>query len=384
MKKTTHKTTSKTTKKASKKASKKLPPVDYDALWKDLLTEFLEEAVQFMIPTLWAAVDWSITPVFLQQEFINALKGKRKIKGKRKNADILARLQLKTGEDQVLLLHTEVQKALENDFPQRMYLYQTLTLLRYDMSQFTALAIFIGDAPPESQTKFEREHFGTKLGYYFNNFIVIEQDDEKLMASDNPIAIAILAAKYTHLTGENDINRFKYKRKVFELATNKKIPREKILNLLIFVHECMGLSPDLEHEFKQEFQHFAEEKNNGMYITQRSISLLDALYANYMGKSFSETLAQKDAEKEAEKAAILAQKEAEKAAILAQKEAEKATILAQKDAEKATILAQKDAEKINSILQLHKELGLSAEKISSVLNYGLAFVQNTIAEHFKK
>ncbi len=77
-----------------------------------------------------------------------------------------------------------------------------------------------------------------------------------------------------------------------------------------------------------------------MYITQRSISLLEALYANYTGKSFSETLAGIDAEIE--------------------------------------------AEKVNSILQLHKELGLSAEKISSLLSYDLAFVQNTIAENFKK
>ena len=73
--------------------------IDFDALWKDFITYFLEETIRATMPDLWAAVDWRILPVFLEQEFINALRGKFKIKDKRKNCDKLAKLRLLTGED---------------------------------------------------------------------------------------------------------------------------------------------------------------------------------------------------------------------------------------------------------------------------------------------
>ena len=81
--------------------------IDLDEFFKSLLTEFFEEAVELMHPKLHAAVDWTVPAVFLEQELINALKGRFKIKDKRKFTDKLARLRLKTGKDYYIITHVE-------------------------------------------------------------------------------------------------------------------------------------------------------------------------------------------------------------------------------------------------------------------------------------
>jgi hypothetical protein len=218
-------------------------------------------------------------------------------------------------------------------------------MLRYDdMEAFTALAIFIGDTPKEAHRKFERNDFGTCLSYMFNVFAVAEQDEATLIASDNIIALAVLAAKYTFMTTSNDINRFAYKRKVFELAVEKKIPRDKILNLLIFVHEIMDLSADLEFDFNERFPIFNEKNADNMNYHPIKTDLAEAWYAQVHGKTFKQEIEELIAEKEAEKE------------------------------------AEKKAEQRNIILKLHNELSFSAEKIADLMEYDLAFVSQIIAD----
>jgi hypothetical protein len=263
---------------------------------------------------------------------------------------------------QFLYCHAEVQKDLRANFGLRMFIYQSLLMLKYDEVAFTALAIFIGEAPKAEHKKFERQHFGTTLSYLFNVYVVIEQDEAVLMASDNPIAIAILAAKYTAETEKDEVRRFAYKRKVFELAFAKNIPRDKIMRLLIFVHDCMSLSPAMETRFNDEFPIFKEEKIEAMQITERHWDLFDAFYKKASGgKSFRATLAQQQAEL-AEQQVELAKKEAERQAALAEKE------------------AIKEAENAKIVRKLYSELNFSAEKIADLMEYDLAFVQKVISE----
>jgi hypothetical protein len=149
---------------------------------------------------------------------------------------------------------------------------------------------------------------------------------------------------------------------VFELAFAKNIPRDKIMRLLIFVHDCMSLSPAMETRFNDEFPIFKEEKIEAMQITERHWDLFDAFYKKASGgKSFRATLAQQQAEL-AEQQVELAKKEAERQAALAEKE------------------AIKEAENAKIVRKLYSELNFSAEKIADLMEYDLAFVQKVIAE----
>ena len=154
---------------------KRIPPVeiiDFDALWKDFITEFLAETTQATLPDLWELVDWSVNPEFLEQEFINTLRGKFKIKDKRKHTDKLVKLRLLTGEDHYILFHIEVQGALELLFGKRMFMYKALSFLRYNTEEFTALTIFIAKPPDAVHLKYEHKKFGTTTTYEFNAYAI--------------------------------------------------------------------------------------------------------------------------------------------------------------------------------------------------------------------
>jgi hypothetical protein len=176
---------------------------DQDALWKEFITQFFEQCILLLHPELWAAVDWSVPPEFLEQELINSLRGKFRIRGKKKLTDKFVKLRLKTGQDCFVFVHLEVQGELDDDFPKRLFIYRSLIFLRYDIEDITTIAIFTGDKPSEKHKQYFTECFGSNVTFNFNFCVVVEQDEAALMASNNPFAIAMLAGKYTTETKTN-------------------------------------------------------------------------------------------------------------------------------------------------------------------------------------
>ena len=53
--------------------------LDYDALLKDFVTDFFQDFVAFVSPELYEAIDWTKGYTFLEQELINAFRGKWKM-----------------------------------------------------------------------------------------------------------------------------------------------------------------------------------------------------------------------------------------------------------------------------------------------------------------
>ena len=344
-------------KKATTPPKQGKPPkevIDFDALWKDFISYFLEETIRATMPDLWAAVDWRVLPVFLEQEFINALRGKFKIKDKRKNCDKLAKLRLLTGEDHYIFFHGEVQHQLEAIFSRRMFTYKSLAFLRYNTEEFTALAIFIAQPPDAEHKVYQHEKFGTKTTYKFNTYTIANQDEATLAASDNLFDLAVLAAKYTLDTEGDELKRLQFKRRLFELTNLKtNIPIEKIQKLLTFVDEYMHLKPEMENEFRASTPYFESFKSDTkMYTTWRSRQMANDWAKHATGKTFDELEAELAKSKEAE---------AQKEEALAEKEAEK------------------EAEKVKTVLSISDKTDFSAEKIADVLGYDLAFVKTTLA-----
>ena len=179
------------------------------------------------------------------------------------------------------------------------------------------------------------------------------------MASNNLFHLAVLAVKYTLDTEGDDLRRFAFKRKIYELAQLRDVPLDRLSRFLTFVGEYMGLKPNLENEFQATtpyFQQFKSEEK--MYTTWRTRNMAESLYKHATGKTFKEELAEKDA--------ILAEKDA----ILTEKDA----ILTEKDA----ILTEKDAVLAEAILAMHREAKFSAEKIANILELELAYVNGII------
>jgi vacuolar-type H+-ATPase subunit H len=396
-------------KKIQTATTSKQNKIDIDAFWKHLLTEFLEEAVALMHPKLYEVVDWTVPPVFLEQELINALKGRFKIKDKRKFTDKLAKLHLKSGEDYYIILHAEAQHEPEEGFNKRMYIYRCLIYLWSDIDEITALAIFTGAPPDANSLEYNHECLGTEILYRYKFYIAVEQNEQELLESDNPFAIAILAAMYTYQTINDAERRFAFKRKVFELAQKKNISIDKMSKLLTFVKDFMYLPEALEREFEEEsFSNFlksSQNMNDRMVYREGTIKFFDKFLYEITGKTIDEYRAEaaaidarnkafnevnrkiKQAETLLKRTETL-KKQAEKKIEAANEKIEAERNKAEAERIKAeTERIKAEAERIkaeaDTIFNFYAKAGLSMETIATTMNLELEYVQKIIDARLK-
>jgi hypothetical protein len=316
---------------------------DQDDAWKNYISKDFFDCLSIIHPILFAAVDTLIAPEFLEQEMSNAMRGKYKVKGKEKKTDKLVKLRLLTGQDYYIYVHLEIQDQLQDDFPERLYIYRSLISLRYMTQNITTIVIFTGKAPSEKHTIFHHECFNSFVLYKFNYFVIAEQIEKELEASDSAFALAVLAAKYTIDTEGDEQRRLEFKKKIFELAEKKQFPFDKLEELLRFVIDYMLLSDEVENEFIATTSSpiFSPQNTDSMVATRGERTLAAIYTTRIYGKTTEALLAEQKAEQKAEK-------KAEKNAI-------------------------QEAERQNTINAL-LTINFSPEKIADVLGYNLKYV----------
>ena len=75
--------------------------IDHDQIFKTLFREFFKEFLEGFLPRVAEEVDFTRVE-FLDQEFFTDIN-----KGRKKLLDLVAKVSLKSGEDEYILLHTE-------------------------------------------------------------------------------------------------------------------------------------------------------------------------------------------------------------------------------------------------------------------------------------
>ena len=149
-----------------------------------------------MMPELYEDVDFSQDFTSLDKELRDTIQvSLSEEHNAAKFVDTLVQIPLKSGKNQWVLLHIEVQGKGGEDISLRMILYCCLIFAHYRRMP-VALAILTDKRPSnEKPGKFEFSEYGTELLYKYNLFEVYNQSDEKLLNSDNPLDSFIYAAK---------------------------------------------------------------------------------------------------------------------------------------------------------------------------------------------
>jgi hypothetical protein len=93
---------------------------DYDGAWKEALRLHLWEFIEKYFPIEHAAIDWTHKPEWFDKELsvVLAQAGERN-----RQVDVVAKVRLKNGQPQWILLHVEVQSAYEPEFAARLAYY---------------------------------------------------------------------------------------------------------------------------------------------------------------------------------------------------------------------------------------------------------------------
>lgn len=101
---------------------------DYDSPWKDILEVYFERFMAFFLPEAHAAIDWTHPPKFRDKEL---QKITREAERGRRTVDTLVEVRLLNGQDAWVMVHVEVQSRGEDDFEERMFVYNYRLRDRY-------------------------------------------------------------------------------------------------------------------------------------------------------------------------------------------------------------------------------------------------------------
>lgn len=108
--------------KTGKVKKKRKEKSKYDSAWKDVIEELFEPFMEFFFPHAHRIIDFSKKCVFITKELRKIVPESKT--GKR-FPDGVVKVHLKDGSVECicLFIHIEVEGKKENDFPERMYVY---------------------------------------------------------------------------------------------------------------------------------------------------------------------------------------------------------------------------------------------------------------------
>ena len=182
--------------------------------------------------------------------------------------DKLVKVFRKSGSEEWILIHIEVQGYTDEDFARRMFQYYYRILDQYYRS-ITAFAIFTDGNKAFHPKAYKAEFLGTGIHYWYNTYKIIDQNDAELEASNNPFALAVLSAKLVAMrTSKNDQQLFD---QAFDLARRlltKQIPREKIRKVFNFLRYYLRFeNQEMFTKFEQQIS-ILTERNTKMGIDE--------------------------------------------------------------------------------------------------------------------
>ncbi len=262
---------------------------NFDSHWKTIITELFEDFVHFFLPKLYPRIDFSIQPIFLQQELEKIIKDET-MEGKIIN-DKLVKVKLKNGEDRYILIHIEIQSSRDLGFQRRMFKYFCRIFETYEGNDITAIAVYTGKWRPKVHDRFVKAEDGIGLFYIYHSYWIEEAKTEELKNAKNPFALAVLAAKNLNSTKKNPELRLNYKLELISLMEERKYTRKQMFSLLTFIKLMLILPKKQELKFQQKFkERYVKEESMHPRDKKSLADFSELLHEIAHGMTFEERL----------------------------------------------------------------------------------------------
>ena len=213
---------------------------DHDALWKDLIERFFYQMLLRAIPTLYRDADTTKPVCFLDKELRQVIK---RIGERAKVADYLVDVPLKDGTDTWILLHLEIQGKNGGNLAFRMYHYRSLIFVMYKRPM-AALAIITDDRPPNEETYYSENTYETQIDYRYNRLVLKDLNDEELLTSENPLDLALFAAKKSLKHKNDEKRKYLYQKELIRLLKNRNWSQEDRYDLFLFIDRIIALKDE--------------------------------------------------------------------------------------------------------------------------------------------
>lgn len=232
-------------------------------MWKGILEEVFDDFLRFLSPKCELVLDLDQGIEFLDKELEQVFPPENDVYSP-KVVDKLIKVFTRSGKEEWILVHVEVQGQYHHDFPQRMFSYYYRILDKYQ-KPVTAYAIFTEGTRKARPAVFEIAFLGTSVRYKFNTYKISSQSEEELRSSDNLFALVILIAK-SALQGKGDMNETERDRLMLGIKIDlakqllvKQIGKDKVRALMNFLRYYVRFeNRDYNAKFDEEVEILTE------------------------------------------------------------------------------------------------------------------------------
>ena len=176
-------------------------------------------------------------------------------------ADKLYKVWLLRGEEVWILIHIEIQSQYEENFPQRMYIYNYRAFDLYQ-KPVISLAILGDERVNWRPDSYNYTIAGCEVSLKFPTVKLLDYEENwsELEASSNPFAIIVMAHLKTKATTGKLPQREQWKWKLIRGLYEKEFEREQIIKLFEIIDNMMTLSPELQSSLESKIKQFEEER----------------------------------------------------------------------------------------------------------------------------
>ena len=229
---------------------------DFDSPWKEALAHFLAPFLELFFPKVHAGIDWSKGYEALDKELHQIIRSARTRKG---IADKLFKVWRRSGQEAWLLIHIEVQGEPEDDFPLRMFRYNTRAFDRYNRT-VVSLAVLTDNQADWRPEGFEYGDWDAWTGMRFLPAKLLDWRgrEGKLKASSNPFAQVVLAHLGALNTRQDPEGRRRYKVQLVKGLYERTA--EDVRQLFRVIDWLLDLPPELQQGFHDDIHQWEEEK----------------------------------------------------------------------------------------------------------------------------
>jgi len=235
---------------------------EYDSPWKESISLYFREFLSFFYPRIEEDIDWKRGFEFLDTELQQI---KRETETGRRDADKLVKVWRRSGEEEWVLVHVEVQSQRQSEFSERMYLYHSRIFDRYRRS-VVSLGILGDEQPGWRPSRYERELWGCRAILEFPVVKLLDYSMDELASSRNPLAAIVQAHLSAQVAGKDVGVGYESKLSLIKSLYERGYGREDIVQLFRLIDWFIALPKTEEDRLWQEIQTLEEERKMP-YIT---------------------------------------------------------------------------------------------------------------------
>ncbi len=246
------------------------PECEFDGPWKEAIEWFFEPFLDFFFPQVYANIDVERGHEFLDKELERIAPDSATGRG---TVDKLAKVWMRDGQEQWLLIHVEVQSQEQSAFAERMYTYNHRLCDKYGTMP-VSLGILGDDRLNWRPSEFVAGRWGCEVRFTFPTAKLLEYAarERELTTDSNPFAAVTLAHLKTLETRGDPSARVQWKLALVRSLYDRGLDKRRVRLLFKTIDWIMTLSPPRETIFMNEIYE-AEKKQPEPFLYPYQIAL---------------------------------------------------------------------------------------------------------------